>query len=140
MPRFEVDKEIEGSIDQAWSLLADFGGTAWIPGIESCEVEGADGIGQIRKLKMGPMAIHERLEAFDPEARTLSYSIVEGPLPTENYLASGALSDAGDGKVRVQWGASFDLPGMDDDAASGIASGIEGSYSGMVDALGKAIA
>jgi carbon monoxide dehydrogenase subunit G len=140
MPKFEVDKEIAGDIDQAWSLLADFGGTAWIPGIESCEVEGAEGVGQIRKLKMGPMAIHERLESFDPEARSLSYSIVEGPLPTENYLATVSLSNAGDGKVRVQWGASFDIPSMDDDAANGIASSIEGSYSGMVDALAKAIA
>ena len=84
MPKFEVDKEIEGSIDQAWNLLADFGGTAWIPGIESCEVEGADGIGQIRKLKMGPMAIHERLETFDPEARTLSYYSFSGKISPES--------------------------------------------------------
>ena len=140
MPKFEVDKEIDGSVDQAWNLVADFGGTAWIPGIESCEVEGPDGIGQVRKLKMGPMAIHERLEALDPEAKTLSYSIIEGPLPTENYLATILITDAGGGKTRVRWGAQFDVPGMEEEAANGIAGSIEGSYSGMIDALAKAIA
>ena len=79
MPQFEVDKEISGSLDKAWDLVAAFGDCAWIPGIESCEVTG-EGIGAVRKLKMGAMEIHERLEAFDPEARTLSYSIIEGPI------------------------------------------------------------
>ena len=130
MPQFEVDKEIAGSADAAWKIVADFGAVGWIPGVESCEVEGPDGIGQVRKIKLGPMEIHERLEAFDPEARTLSYSIVEGPMPTENYLATIILSDAGGDKVRVQWGAKFDVPGMDEEAQQGIAAGVEGSYSG----------
>ena len=138
MAQFEVDKEITGSLDAAWKVVAAFGECAWIPGIESCELEG-DGIGSVRKLKMGAMEIHERLEAFDPEARTLSYSIVKGPMPTENYLATITLTDAGGGKVRVQWGAKFDAPGMDDEQANGLAQGIQGSYSNMADALGAAI-
>jgi hypothetical protein len=138
MPQFEVDKQISGSLEKAWGVLAAFGECGWIPGIEGCELEGS-GIGSVRKLKMGGMEIHERLEAFDPEARSLSYSIIAGPMPTENYLATVTLSDAGSGKVRVQWGAKFDAPGMDDEQANGLAQGIEGSYSGMADALGKAI-
>lgn len=138
MPQFEVDKEINGSLEKAWEVIAAFGECGWIPGIESCELEG-QGIGAVRKLGMGGMQIHERLEAFDPEARTLSYSIVEGPLPTENYLATVTLSDAGNGKVRVQWGAKFDAPGMDEEQANGLTQGIQGSYSGMADALGAAI-
>ena len=138
MPKFEVDKEISGTVDQAWEVLADFGGMDWVPGVEGCELEG-EGIGQIRKIKMGPMEISERLEVLDADAKKLAYSITEGPMPTENYLATVQLSDAGDGKVRVQWGASFDVPGMDDEAANGLAQGIEGSYSGMVDALGAKI-
>ena len=139
MPQFEVDKEINGSLDKAWDVVAAFGECGWIPGIDGCELEG-EGIGSVRKLKMGGMEIHERLEAFDPEARTLSYSIIAGPMPTENYLATIILSAGSGGKVRVQWGAKFDVPGMDDAAANGLAQGIECSYSGMADALGAAIA
>ncbi len=138
MPQFEVDKQIAGNIEKAWEILADFGSMSWAPGVESCEVEG-QGVGSVRKIKMGAMEIHERLEACDPAAKTLSYSIVAGPLPAEDYLATVQLSDAGDGQVRVQWGASFELPGMDDEAAQGFAKGIEGSYNAMVGALGKAI-
>ena len=138
MPQFEVDKEITGDPAKAWEVLAAFGECGWIPNVESCELEG-EGIGSVRKLKLGPMEIHERLEAFDPEARTLSYSIVQGPMPTENYLATVTVSPGSNGGVRVQWGAKFDVRGMDDDAANGLAQGIEGSYAGMVDALGSAI-
>jgi hypothetical protein len=138
MAQFEVDKEISGDLEAAWNVVAAFGECGWIPGIEGCELEG-EGIGSVRKLKMGDIEIHERLEAIDPEARTLSYSIVQGPMPTENYLATITLSDAGGGKVRVQWGAKFDVPGMDDEQANGLAQGIRGSYDGMADALGAAI-
>jgi hypothetical protein len=138
MPQFEVDKEIAGSIEDAWRVVSAFGECGWIPGIEGCELEG-EGVGAVRKLKMGGMEIHERLEAFDPQARTLSYSIVQGPMPTQDYLATIRLSDAGGGRVRVQWGAKFEVPGMDDDQAGGLAKGIEGSYSSMADALGAAI-
>lgn len=138
MAEFEVDKTIPGTLDAAWAKIADFGTMGWAPGIESCELEGS-GVGSVRKLKMGPMEIHERLESLDAAAKTLSYSIVEGPMPTENYLATIQLSEAGAGQVRVQWGARFDTPGMNDEQAAGIAAGVQGSYSGMVDALAKAI-
>ena len=137
MPEFVVDKVIDADADAAWKVLADFGALAWAPGIESCEVEGPDGIGQLRKVQAGPVQIVERLEKLDAAAKTLAYSIVEGPLPAENYLATVSLEAAGEGKTRVQWGARFDTPALDDDAAKAVAAGVEGSYSAMVDALGK---
>ncbi len=136
MAEFVVEKEIDADVESAWKVVADFGALTWAPGIESCEVEGDPGVGQVRKVKAGPVEIHERLEQFDPEAKSLSYSIVKGPLPVENYLATVSLADAGSGKTRARWGARFDTPGMDDDAARAIVGGVESSYSAMVDALG----
>ena len=72
-----------------------------MPGIQGCDVTG-EGIGSVRAISMGAMTIKEKLESLDADARSLSYSIVEGPMPTENYLATITLSDAGGGKVRVQ--------------------------------------
>ena len=88
MAEFVVEKEIEGGVDAVWGFVADFGGLSWAPGIESCEVERPEGVGQIRKVKTGPVEIHERLEEIDPDARRLRYPIVQGPLPVDNSLAT----------------------------------------------------
>ncbi len=93
-----VNAEFQASADTVWKLLVDYGGIGdWGPGIESCEVEG-EGIGCVRAIGMpGGIVVKERLESLDDGARTLSYSIVEGPMPVENYLATIKVSEQGTG-------------------------------------------
>ena len=129
MAKIEVSEEYGASADAVWQHIADFGGlTDWMPGVESCEVEG-EGLGAVRSVVLGPMTIKERLESFDAAARRLSYSIVEGPLPAENYLATIVVSEQGDG-CRVDWSATFDLAEGVDEAAIGPA--VAGGYSGAL--------
>ena len=63
-----------------------------------------------RRVALGPMTIVERLEACDDAGRSLSYSIVEGPMPAENYLATICVAETGANSCHVDWSASFDLP------------------------------
>ncbi len=119
----------------AWEKLADFGGLDWMPGVEKVEVEG-EGIGAVRTVSMGPMNIKERLESFDDAGRSLSYSITEGPMPVENYLATIRVSESGDG-CRVDWSASFDLP--EGVPAEAIENGLNGAYGGALAALKKLV-
>ena len=133
MGEFTVNAEYRASADAVWKELSDFGGIAqWAPGMESAKLEGS-GIGAVRVLGMkGGMVIKERLESLDDSKRCLTYSIVEGPLPVENYLATVKVSEQGSG-CRVDWGARFDTPeGVPADA---IGKGVEGAYSGMLVAL-----
>jgi hypothetical protein len=133
MSEFSVNAEYRASADSVWKELADFGGIGeWAPGMESCKLEGS-GVGAVRVLGMpGGAVIKERLEALDDAARSLSYSIIEGPMPVENYLATIKVSEQGSGS-RVDWGASFEVPeGVPADA---IGAGVSGAYSGMLDAL-----
>ena len=140
MPKINVEDTIDAPADAAWSKIAEFGGLEkWAPGVSECTVEG-NGVGAVRRLSMGGMTIAERLESIDDEARKLSYSIVEGPMPTENYLAEIEITPAGDSRCAIRWSASFDAPGLEEDAANGIAQGVQGSYQGMVDALKKVVA
>lgn len=133
MAKIAVNEDYSVAADVVWERMADFGGLAWMPGVESCTVEG-EGLGAIRAVTMGPMVIKERLERFDAEGRTLSYSIVEGPLPTQNYLATITVSEQDSG-CRVDWTASFDLPeGVDESA---IAPAVSGGYGGALKALKK---
>ena len=128
-----VNLEFNSSADAVFKELADFGGIgAWAPGVVSCKLEGS-GIGAVRSIEMpGGAVMEERLEALDDAQRTLSYSIIGGPLPVDNYLATIVVSQTDDG-CRVDWSASFDAP--EGVPAKGIAGGVSGAYSGMLAAL-----
>ena len=68
--RAEID--IDKPADEVWAVVGDFGGIGdWMPGIESCLVDGDD-----RILKMGGMEIIERLERRDDDEREIVYGIV----------------------------------------------------------------
>ena len=133
MAKIAVEEDFSASAALVWSKLADFGGLAgWMPGVESCETEG-EGIGAVRKVALGPVQVSERLEAFDDAGRSLSYSIIEGPMPVQNYLATIRVEERGDAACHVDWTASFDLPdGLTEEQ---IAPGLQGAYGGALKAL-----
>ena len=76
----------------------------------------------------------ERLEAFDDDARTLSYSIQEGPIPVRDYLATISVSE-GEGGCHVDWSARYELP--DGVPPEALAKGLQGAYGGALRALKK---
>ena len=133
MSEIAVNKEFSSSVANVWKELADYGGIgAWAPGIVSCKLEGT-GVGSVRHVEMpGGAVMEERLESLDDATTTLTYSIIGGPLPVKNYLATVKVSANGDGS-RVDWGATFDPP--EGIPAEAIESGVSGAYTGMLDAL-----
>ena len=79
--RAEID--IDRPADDVWAVVGDFGGIAgWMPGIESCEVDGDD-----RIIKIMGMEVTERLERRDEDAREIVYAIVGG-VPVANHKAT----------------------------------------------------
>lgn len=139
MSQIRIEEEIAAPAERVWELLGAFGGLEkWAPGVTSCVVEG-DGVGATRRVAAGGMTIVERLESRDPAARRFSYSIAEGPIPVEKYLATVSVSSAGPQRSRVLWTASFDAGKLPADAAKGLAQGIEGSYRGMLQGLRTAL-
>ena len=133
MAKIAVNEDYAATAADVWKKRADFGGLAgWMPGVEKCEVEG-EGLGATRRVALGPMTIVERLEAFDDAGRSLSYSIVEGPMPAQNYLATIRVEETGANRCHVDWSASFDLPEGVTEAQ--IAPALEGAYGGALKAL-----
>lgn len=133
MSEIAVNLEFTSSPDAVWKELADFGGIGvWGPGIASCKVDGS-GVGAVRSIEMpGGVVMQERLESLSDSDRTFTYSIIAGPLPVKNYLATVKVSAVGDGS-RVDWGATFDAP--EGVPAAGIETGVSGAYTGMLTAL-----
>ena len=139
MANVRIEDDIAAGVDTVWAKIADFGGIGeWAPGVEKCELEGA-GVGSVRRISMGGMKIAERLEKLDEAGRSLTYSIVEGPMPVENYLATITITDAGDGRSHILWTCSFDAPSLSDEQAQGMAGAMEGAYKGMVKGLKKVL-
>ena len=85
---------------------------------------------------MGDSAIRERLESHDPAARVFSYSIVEGPMPVENYLATVSVEPLDGDRSRVVWDVTFESTAPED----AIASGLESAYGGALAAVAKVLA
>ena len=134
MASITVEMDYEASAETVWKRLRDFGGVAsWMPGVAACDLEG-EGIGAVRSIQMGSMTIQERLESFDDRGRSFAYSIANGPMPVQNYLATVTVSERGSG-CHVDWSARFDLPeGVPADA---LRKGLEGAYGGALAALKK---
>ncbi len=104
--RAEID--ISQPAEVVWATAGDFGAIAqWMPGVESCVVDGDD-----RILEMLGMKITERLESRDPDARTLVYGIVGG-VPVGNHRATITVSDLG-ATSHVTWEVEVEPDEMTD--------------------------
>lgn len=122
---------VPASADTVWQLVGGFLTLPdWLPMIASSEsLEG----GRVRKLTTADGAvIVERLQTFDNANRTYSYSIVEGPFPATNYLATVQVSAAGDQQTDVTWSGSFTPQGVSD---ADVETLFQGVYEGGLDAL-----
>jgi carbon monoxide dehydrogenase subunit G len=89
--------DIDKPADDVWAVIGDFGGIGdWMPGIDSCRVEGDD-----RILEMMGMEITERLVSKDDAGRVLTYSITNGA-PVESHQAVITVTPTGN-TSHVTW-------------------------------------
>jgi carbon monoxide dehydrogenase subunit G len=96
----EVEHEIliERDPDEVWKVVGDFGGVGdWMPGIEGVTVDG-----DRRTIATFGINVVEQLRVRDDATRTLSYSVVELPMPLESHLATVTVHPA-DGGSRVTY-------------------------------------
>ncbi len=88
---------IDRPADEVWATIGNFGELTWMPGVETCVLEGDD-----RILGMLGMRIVERQFSRDDEARTLTYGIVDGDMKPEVHEATITVMPAGGGSF-VTW-------------------------------------
>ena len=99
--------EIARSADDVWKVVGDFGGLAgWMPGIETCTVDG-----DVRTISMSGMEIGERLARRDDSERVLAYGIVSGPAPVDRHEATITVTPAGAGS-HVTWAVDVEPESM----------------------------
>jgi carbon monoxide dehydrogenase subunit G len=111
---------IDRPADDVWAVIGNFGELTWMPGVETCELEGDD-----RILGMFGMRIVERQLARNDEDRTLTYGIVDGDMKPEVHRATITVMPAGSGSF-VTWDVETD------DAMVEV---MQGAYTGALGAL-----
>jgi len=111
---------IDRPADEVWATIGNFGELTWMPGVETCVLEGDD-----RVLGMLGMRIVERQFSRDDEARTLTYGIVDGDMKPEVHEATITVMPAGSGSF-VTWDVRAD------DAMVEV---MQGAYAGALEAL-----
>jgi hypothetical protein len=111
---------IDRPADDVWAKLGNFGDLTWMPGIETCELDGDD-----RILGMFGMRIVERQLSRDDENRTYTYGIVEGDMKPEVHRATVTVMPAGSGSF-VTWDVETD---------DNMVEVMQGAYTGALAAL-----
>jgi hypothetical protein len=130
MASVREEGELGAGVDEVWKLVGDFSGFVEAMGIP-VETEG-EGIGSTRTLAMGGSPTIERLEKLDNENQTLQYSLLQGPLPVENYLSTMHLSAISEGRTRLEWSSEFDAAGIPEaDAIEAIRGIYKGGIAGL---------
>jgi hypothetical protein len=126
MATISMKATFNASADEVWKTIKDFNGLPkFIAAITKSDMKGA-GIGAVRTLTLatGGPPIAEKLEKLDEKARTLSYSIVESPLPIEKYFATMELKALGKGQCQLNWSSTFEPKGVTEEAAKKVVEGV----------------
>ncbi|MEP2705297.1 MAG: SRPBCC family protein [Roseibium sp.] len=139
MARVFVSSVINAPAADVWDRIRDFNGMPkWHPRIRDSRIEDAfpsDKISCIRNfhLQSGDM-IREQLVGMSDYDLFYSYTMLEGPMPLWDYMATIRLTPITDGdRCFAEWSAEFNCDSdKEEDLTSGIASNV---FQGGFDAL-----
>ena len=114
MAKAQVKRTINASADTLWNTLRDFDlDYLNVPH----ELEGEE-IGATRRVKMPDNStLVEQVELFNPDTRTLGYTILVGSLPVKDYHATIHLEPTGDDETEITWSAEFEPLGAPEEKA-----------------------
>ncbi len=131
MARVFVSSVIGAPPGQVWDRIRDFNGLpSWHPAIRESQIEGgepSDKVGCVRDfyLQNGDR-IRERLLGLSDYDLFCTYSILESPMPLENYVATLRLTPITDGdRTFAEWTAEFDcVPESEEELVNGIGGNV----------------
>lgn len=131
MAKASASVRIAASADTVWQLVGGFQALPnWLPTIATSE---SDEGGRVRHLTTQTgETISERLESYDNQGRTYSYSITEGPFPVTDYLATLKVNANGEQDALVEWSGTFTPDGISDAEAEALFLSV---YQDGLDAL-----
>jgi NADPH:quinone reductase-like Zn-dependent oxidoreductase len=107
---------IDAPVAAVWRVLRDFNGhDRWHPAIAASAIEGGqpvDMVGAVRRFRLAEGGeLREQLLSLSDERRTLTYCLLEAPLPLMGYVATIRLKPVTDGdRTFWEWRSEFRPP------------------------------
>lgn len=134
MTKVAMSTAVPVSAKQVWDLIGNFNAMPqWHPAVKASEQTG-EGVGSVRTMSLPDGSqIVEKLEAMDDGSRSLTYSIVNSPLPVANYTSTMTVHDKA-GQAEIEWSSDFDPKGASPEEA---AKAIQGVYAAGLENLKK---
>jgi hypothetical protein len=114
MARVYVSTVIDAPATQVWARVRDFNALpSWVPGVIDSRIEDglpSDKVGCVRAFRLTDGgALREQLLGLSDYDLFCTYSILESPMPLENYVATLRLTPVTDGdRTFAEWTAEFD--------------------------------
>jgi uncharacterized protein YndB with AHSA1/START domain len=144
MPKVLVSTVINAPIERVWRTIGDFNGLpAWMPGMRDSSIEDGKSpttIGAVRSLTMDASKdrLRERLENLDPETHTITYSVLQGPLPVKNIVTTMHLRPITDTYGTLgEWSTQFDTePGKEQEGQQFMTRVFAAGFRGLKKYLG----
>lgn len=139
MARVFVSSVINASADKVWERVRDFNALPkWHPRIRDSRIEDAlpsDKVGCIRNFNLqSGDTIREKLLGLSDYDMFCTYSMLEGPMPLSDYVATLRLTPITDGaRCFAEWSAEFSCdPKDENDLVNGVGTNV---FQGGFDAL-----
>ncbi|RAH98837.1 SRPBCC family protein [Acuticoccus sediminis] len=116
MVKIVTSTVIDAPIEAVWAVVRDFNGhDRWHPAVADSVMErGAptDKVGGVRRFHLADGAeLREQLLALDDAEMTMSYCLLDTPVPLFNYVAHCRLLPVTDGDMTFwHWESRFDTP------------------------------
>ncbi len=143
-PELKVKEQIDIAAPPAkvWEAIRNFDNLGWHPAVASTALDKGSNNkkGAVRTVTIKDGAkIIEELVSHRDSTRSLTYRIVESPLPVSDYVSKLSVK-AGKGGSHVEWSSTFrrkdekPADGADD---AGAKKAISGIYTSGLDALKK---
>src|SRR5215813_4808936 len=144
MPKVHVSTVINAPLERVWRTVADFNGLpAWMPGMKESAIEAGKGpteIGAVRCLAMAGSKdkLRERLEVLDPATHTITYAVLEGPLPVKNIVTTMHLRPITDTYGTLgEWSTQFETePGKEEEGVAFMSRVFSGGFRALKRHLG----
>jgi len=136
---------IDAPIDAVWRVLRDFNSHhLWHPAVATSEIEGGqppDQPGCVRRFRLRDGAeLREQLIALSDRDFSLTYCILDSPIPLLDYVATVRLRRVTDGgRTFWEWRSTFRTPpGREDELAGMVARDIyEAGFAALGALLGR---
>ena len=142
MIRIYKSSVIDAPIDTVWGKIRDFNALpAWHPAVADSQIENgepSDKVGCIRNFNLADGGnIREQLLAHSDIEHATTYSILESPMPVENYVAKIGLTEITDGdRTFIEWSAEFDTD-VEADMRELVGNGVfQGGFDALKSAMG----